>query len=176
MANPNKTVAAARRRMGGFTPHSRPVDPFIHWLAEEAVKGTEFASELEARAAFAEHQRKLIESPAKPHVISHKERAARLEELRLMMLDEIDDGTSAASREASRLEAEHEEMASMLSELGNVITRVEVLKERAEALGMEWVPIDCVSAYGALCSIHARLRVALGASELSEEAQQYHPV
>lgn len=53
MANPNKTVAAARRRMGGFAPRpARDPGEFMNWVFEQAAKGRSFKSDEEARAAF----------------------------------------------------------------------------------------------------------------------------
>lgn len=53
MANPNKTVAAARRRMGGFPNRApRPVDDFIQWVAEQARAGVTFNSVEQATEAF----------------------------------------------------------------------------------------------------------------------------
>lgn len=56
MANPNKTVAAARRRMGGFPPrHPRPIEPFTQWLIDYARSHSgpcPWATIEEARAAY----------------------------------------------------------------------------------------------------------------------------
>lgn len=55
---PNKTVAAARKRMGGFPPKpANPArdprrDPFMAWVFDQARAGASFANEAEARAAF----------------------------------------------------------------------------------------------------------------------------
>lgn len=59
MANPNKTVAKARRAMGGFpakpnNPARDPSnDPFMAFLFAQARAGMVFGSEAEAREAFA---------------------------------------------------------------------------------------------------------------------------
>lgn len=53
MANPNKTVAKARARMGGFGPRSpQPVSDFMAWVFEQAAAGNRFSSEEAAREAF----------------------------------------------------------------------------------------------------------------------------
>lgn len=51
---PNKTVAAARRKMGGFPARpSKPVtDPFMLFLFDEARRGNRFETEEAARLAF----------------------------------------------------------------------------------------------------------------------------
>ncbi len=52
---PNKTVAAARRKMGGFPAHEpRPKDPFFVWFFEQVQKHgrTDFESMDSARAEF----------------------------------------------------------------------------------------------------------------------------
>jgi hypothetical protein len=59
-SGPNKTVAAARRKMGGFPKHDNPArdparDPFFAFVFEQARAGASFASEAEAREAFAKH-------------------------------------------------------------------------------------------------------------------------
>lgn len=52
-ANPNKTVAAARRRMGGFPARPpKPADDFMQWVFDKAIAGHSFKSEDEARKAF----------------------------------------------------------------------------------------------------------------------------
>lgn len=53
---PNKTVARARRAMGGFAAKQYRPDQFMDWVAEQARAGKSFASEAEARAEF-ERQR-----------------------------------------------------------------------------------------------------------------------
>ena len=53
MANPNKTAAAARRKMGGFPQRPpRPHSDFMVWVFAQAIAGRSFKSEAEARAAF----------------------------------------------------------------------------------------------------------------------------
>lgn len=59
MANPNKTVAAARRRLGGFPPKpDNPArdpnnDPFMAFIFAQSRAGVSFGTEAEAREAFA---------------------------------------------------------------------------------------------------------------------------
>jgi hypothetical protein len=57
-AKPNKAIAHARKRMGGFPPREpRPLDPFIEWLADKARQGAVIHSYDEAREAYALEQR-----------------------------------------------------------------------------------------------------------------------
>lgn len=52
-SGPNKTVARARRAMGGFPAKPpKPSDAFIDWVAEQARAGASFKSADEAREAF----------------------------------------------------------------------------------------------------------------------------
>ncbi len=54
---PNKTVAAARRKMGGFPERNNPArdpnnDPFMAFIFEQARAGVMFRSMEEAQAVF----------------------------------------------------------------------------------------------------------------------------
>lgn len=53
MANPNKTVAKARARMGGFpSKPPRQHSEFMSWVFDQARSGRSFKSEEEAKYAF----------------------------------------------------------------------------------------------------------------------------
>jgi hypothetical protein len=53
-SGPNKTVAAARRRMGGFPVREPRPDAFMDWLSGQAKAGVTFKSHEEAEAAYAQ--------------------------------------------------------------------------------------------------------------------------
>lgn len=55
MANPNKTVLNARRKMGGFPPKpAKPLDDFTQWVCDQARSGAMFNTIEEAKKAFNE--------------------------------------------------------------------------------------------------------------------------
>jgi hypothetical protein len=53
-SGPNKTVAAARRMMGGFPAREPRPDAFMDWLSGQAKAGVTFKSHEEAEAAYAQ--------------------------------------------------------------------------------------------------------------------------
>jgi hypothetical protein len=53
MANPNETVARARKAMGGFPQRERrPVSAFVEWVSVQARAGRRFATIDAALAAY----------------------------------------------------------------------------------------------------------------------------
>jgi hypothetical protein len=53
MANPNKTVLNARRKIGGFpTRDPKPVDEFTEWLCAQARSGASFSTLEDAKQEF----------------------------------------------------------------------------------------------------------------------------
>jgi len=67
MSNPNKTVAAARRKMGGFPAREpseamkeerRKFSEMVNWGAEQMAQGRDFKSMEEVEAAFVAREAK----------------------------------------------------------------------------------------------------------------------
>lgn len=61
MANPNRTVLNARRKIGGFpNKPPKPLDDFMQWVGEKALNGIIFTSLEEAQSEFEKYKKETM--------------------------------------------------------------------------------------------------------------------